>query len=131
MVSATLKLVLGEVSAAHRLPNHEGKCSSRHGHNYKVEVWLHGTVRPADGTSSEGMVLDFGDVKDYWRDNIEPFIDHQDLNVVLADEYQPPTAEHLAAYILERFVFSGYPVVSVAVWETANAMVQVSIDDLQ
>ncbi|HEX59299.1 MAG TPA: hypothetical protein ENF26_04020, partial [Methanomicrobia archaeon] len=30
--------VTARFSAAHRLPQHEGKCKELHGHTYKVEV---------------------------------------------------------------------------------------------
>lgn len=49
-------------SAGHVLPNHKGKCSRLHGHNYVVEVAVAGDVVAKEGDSSEGMVLDFGDL---------------------------------------------------------------------
>lgn len=130
MATATLTIDLGTVSAAHQLPNHDGKCRNLHGHDYRIEVTLHGRVARKDGTPTEGMVVDFGHVKQYWKENLEPFIDHRFLNEVLDDEHQPPTAENLALWLLPRLTFSGYPVVAVTVWETPTSRVQVTVDDL-
>ena len=47
--------------AAHQLVGHFGKCANLHGHTYKVEVVLTGSIN--DSGSSEGMVVDFYHVK--------------------------------------------------------------------
>ena len=45
-----------EFEAAHRLPNHPGKCRELHGHSYGLFVKVD---RPVDDTS--GMAIDFSD----------------------------------------------------------------------
>ncbi len=45
-------------ASAHQLREYKGKCENLHGHNWKVELRIKGTV--LDNT---GMLLDFGDVK--------------------------------------------------------------------
>lgn len=52
-----------EFDAGHRIPNHKSKCRHPHGHRYKLEVTLEGPVNETEGDSSQGMVLDFADVK--------------------------------------------------------------------
>lgn len=74
--------------ASHILPNHPGKCSRLHGHNWKITVEVEGAV-----SRTTGMVLDFADVKRAVKPIIER-LDHQHLNYYL----QLPTAENLAAY---------------------------------
>jgi 6-pyruvoyltetrahydropterin/6-carboxytetrahydropterin synthase len=104
--------------AAHRLPNHRGKCSQPHGHGYRVDVALYGEVRPADGTSEEGMVMDFADVSAAWK-VLEPRLDHRDLNEALAGDVDVTTAECIAHWLFGRFTeMLGDEVTSVTVWET-------------
>lgn len=69
------------------------------------------------------MVIDFGDVSNYWKTFIEPRVDHVCLNDFLfTDEETPPTAENLAEWL--HLMFSDFVslmdvrVVNVRVWET-------------
>jgi len=84
--------------AAHRLPGHTGKCERLHGHSYRVRVMLKGLVR------EDGMVIDFGHVKD-----VLDQLDHRYLN----DFMENPTAEHTAQWLLERIPLA----TAVHVWE--------------
>jgi queuosine biosynthesis protein QueD len=65
--------------AAHRLPNHDGQCRRLHGHTYVLEIAVIGPVKQ-DGGSDEGMVLDFTVLKDIYKMEIEPQVEHQYLN---------------------------------------------------
>jgi 6-pyruvoyltetrahydropterin/6-carboxytetrahydropterin synthase len=69
--------------AAHRLPNHAGMCRGLHGHSYVLEVAVTGRVKDADGSSSEGMVIDFQELKAIYASRIEPRVEHQFLNETL------------------------------------------------
>jgi len=62
----------GWFDAAHHLENYEGKCSNKHGHTYKVEVWIQGEEEQLD---KAGILWDFGKLKD-----ILNTFDHKDLN---------------------------------------------------
>ena len=62
--------------AAHQLVGHFGKCANLHGHTYKVEVVLTGSIN--DSGSSEGMVVDFYHVKKYAGSLIDR-LDHATL----------------------------------------------------
>ena len=55
-----------EFEAGHRVLSHRGKCQHPHGHRYKVEAALIGP--PVDHGPEQGMVADFGVLKDclYW-----------------------------------------------------------------
>lgn len=88
--------------AAHELPNHDGKCRNLHGHSYVFSVQLSGPVNTTEGASSEGMVLDFGEVSKVWK-ALEPKLDHRYLNEVLPLEYLPSTAENIARYLVDYF----------------------------
>jgi len=106
--------------AAHRLPSHAGKCARPHGHSYRAELWFEGQVTEDAGASEDGMVFDFGKVSDYWKTQLEPDLDHHDLNEEMPVAYHPTTAEHVAAYLFDRLAGAGFPVTMVRVWETAT-----------
>lgn len=138
--------------AAHRLQHHAGKCHNLHGHTYRVEVILNGFVMGQTGESNEGMLLDFDQLKKWWK-HLEPGLDH---NVIL-DEADPlvdalqafneahpklgvnltmldfaPTAENLSRWIFEDLTNwlidnvggQGVRVQSVRVYETPTSWAQ-------
>ena len=82
--------------AAHRLPNvPEGhKCRRLHGHSFKVEVHVTGTVDP--GT---GWIMDFGEIKAAFRP-LEEQLDHNYLNEIAGLEN--PTSENLARWVWQH-----------------------------
>jgi 6-pyruvoyltetrahydropterin/6-carboxytetrahydropterin synthase len=124
--------------AAHRLYCHEGLCKNLHGHTYKLEVCLEAIL-----LNPSGMIIDFGKVKTLLGPIVMEF-DHaiilQNIDplykaiielvdrIVIFDE--PPTAEIMAHYFLERFSYEliGFsPFVQVKfvrVWETATSYAQ-------
>jgi 6-pyruvoyltetrahydropterin/6-carboxytetrahydropterin synthase len=104
--------------AAHVLPNHDGKCSRLHGHNYRAVIYVDGEIKPADGSRDEGMVMDFADVKLGWE-GIRGSLDHQFLNETLP--IPVTTAENIAAWILERLPFAS----AVTVYETDDCWAMV------
>lgn len=70
------------IDCAHSLPGHP-RCGRLHGHTYTVEVVVEGEV-------SEGMVLDFADLRSQVREVLGPY-DHRNWNDVL--DY--PTVESI------------------------------------
>lgn len=65
-----------EWDMGHRVPNHNNQCRFPHGHRYKLEVTLSGVVNQDEGNSSEGMIIDFGDVKGILMSEIHDVLDH-------------------------------------------------------
>lgn len=63
-----------EIACSHQLQQHDGKCRKLHGHNYTVIVDL-ATDSLIDGGSSDGMVMDFKDIK-----SVIDALDHRHLN---------------------------------------------------
>lgn len=112
--------------AAHHLPHHDGKCRFPHGHSYRLEVVLEGK-RHVEGPK-RGMVVDFSDVKEVWKSELEPFLDHRNLNVSLEAFLgeEPTTAENIAVWALSMFQTHGLPAVAVTVWETATCWAEAS-----
>ncbi|MES9739904.1 6-carboxytetrahydropterin synthase QueD [Peribacillus frigoritolerans] len=80
--------------AAHHLHAYDGKCMNLHGHTYKVIFGISGFL------DDRGLMIDFGDIKDIWKNEIEIFLDHRYLNETL-----PPmntTAENMVVWIYEK-----------------------------
>jgi 6-pyruvoyltetrahydropterin/6-carboxytetrahydropterin synthase len=83
-------------SAAHYLAGHKGKCEKLHGHNYRVKV-----SAAAKELNDQGMVVDFGILKDEIKKNIQK-LDHSFLNELEAFSDGRPTAERIAYHIYCR-----------------------------
>ncbi|MFQ5473446.1 MAG: 6-pyruvoyl tetrahydropterin synthase family protein [Dehalococcoidia bacterium] len=62
-----------EFDAAHRLPDHAGRCRFLHGHRYAVEVEVEG------GQLVDGCVVDFGVLKELVGGWIDEHWDHATL----------------------------------------------------
>lgn len=80
--------------SAHHLHAYEGKCKNLHGHTYKVIFGLSGFV------DERGLMIDFGDIKEIWKSEIEIYLDHKYLNETL-----PPmntTAENMVVWIYDK-----------------------------
>jgi 6-pyruvoyltetrahydropterin/6-carboxytetrahydropterin synthase len=80
--------------ASHHLHCYEGKCKNLHGHTYKVIFGISGYV------DERGLMMDFGDIKDIWKNEIEIHLDHRYLNETL-----PPmntTAENIVVWIYKK-----------------------------
>ena len=82
--------------AAHTLARDIDAESSRriHGHSYRAEVTLRGTV-----LSSTGMILDLG-ILERWLEEVRGCLDHHFLDDV--PELGPATMENLSAWIWRR-----------------------------
>lgn len=108
-------------AAAHRLPDHEGKCRDLHGHTYTLEVSVSG-VPEREGPSA-GMVMDFSDLRErVTKLALEP-LDHKFLNEVVDFV---PTVEAIAGWIFTRLESAGLPVVRVRLYEGPNSYAEVS-----
>jgi 6-pyruvoyltetrahydropterin/6-carboxytetrahydropterin synthase len=103
--------------AAHALPWHPGKCQRLHGHSYRLEITVEGPIRP------DGMVIDFGELREIVDREIIDRYDHRYLN----DLMDNPTAELLAQEIGKTIEASGLPIRRIRLWETANCMVEVGL----
>lgn len=100
---------------AHALKNYDGPCKNIHGHSYLLRVTVIGTPVNDPENSKNGMVVDFGDLKNWVNESVVKKFDHalllsrdnniQNLqvnsqlfaNLMLLD-FQP-TCENLLVYI--------------------------------
>ncbi len=113
--------------ASHRLLHYEGKCRNLHGHRWRVEVWLAGTVGP--GT---GILVDFNLIREVVeRFDHQVILNREDPMVACLERFQPvvttegdPSSEVLAGEIrnlLERECRpgeGGARVTRIRVWES-------------
>ena len=101
--------------AAHRLPNvPDGhKCSRLHGHSYRVEVHITGTVG-----AETGWVRDFGEIKAAFKP-LEDRLDHFFLNDI--EGLENPTSEVLAKWIWDRLVVDLPDLSTIQVRETCTS----------
>ncbi|MBM7635870.1 6-carboxytetrahydropterin synthase QueD [Streptococcus saliviloxodontae] len=79
--------------AAHHLFNYEGKCKALHGHTYRLQLAVSGFLDDC------GMVYDFGDLKEIYKNELEPKLDHRYLNESLP--YMNTTAENMVYWIYQ------------------------------
>lgn len=131
-----------EIDMGHRVPNHKSKCSNVHGHRYCIEVGVDDKVITESGESDEGMVIDFGDLKEIMMQEIDAVYDHS-YTMYEGDKYlsnfKPmidagmkinvidviPTAENLAQWwfaIMEiKLRDRNIKIHHVKVWETPTS----------
>lgn len=131
--------------AAHRLPNHNGKCRNLHGHTYTLEVTVTKPIVPVDPDSpstAEGMVVDFQLLKDIYKEMVEPQVDHRYLNetldMLVPNTWDPEndavtpltTCEHIAMWIWrvytdfltgEALLIGTEDFVRIKLWETPTS----------
>ena len=62
------------IDAAHRIPDHRSKCRNLHGHRYRIEATCAGPL--AESGDQNGMVLDFGFLKQEMMEVIDACCDH-------------------------------------------------------
>ena len=123
--------------SAHQLVGHKGKCANLHGHTYKLEIELRGVSQTETG-SSQGMVVDFTDVKDV----VKPLVSKLD-HAVLLQGNEPiasyvdtnrmyfgfrTTAENIAQFIFITLA-DKLPMSSVRLWETPTGCAEYTHSD--
>lgn len=92
--------------AAHRLPHHQGKCRRLHGHSWIGKVYIRSHQLITTGPE-QGMVMDFGKIKQYLKPLLEEYLDHHYLNETTGLEN--PTSEAIAQWIFTKLEAMGLP----------------------
>lgn len=117
IVSVTKEI---DFAAAHHLREYNGRCKNLHGHNYRLQVTVSGTINDI------GMVVDFGVIKKYLK-TLDEVLDHQNLDDVLCFQ---STAENMVCFIADflnaRFMLEGqkYRVTKVKLYETPTSFAE-------
>ena len=79
-------------SAAHFLPDYDGKCKNLHGHNWTVEIFFTSQLL------CNGLAIDFKELKEKLGEILKEF-DHTNLNDHEWFKECPPSCENIAQYI--------------------------------
>ena len=133
-----------DFEAAHALVGCSSKCKNIHGHSYKLEVTVRGSVK-----KDSGMVIDFSEVKKVVKPLVVDVLDHKLLlggtsftrealslmvkaygamemeeGAILDFGSVPPTAENMLYWILEKIhtpiTEKGISLVRLRLYETAT-----------
>ena len=111
-------MVTGRFAAAHSLRNFNGRCEALHGHNWKVEVVVHG-----DKLDKADLLMDFGELKKLMNQALDN-LDHRHLNEVPPFDKLNPSSEQIARHIAQQ-VALGLPehvrVRRVSAWESDDS----------
>ncbi|MFW5830822.1 MAG: 6-carboxytetrahydropterin synthase QueD [Prolixibacteraceae bacterium] len=135
---------------AHTLYEYDGLCRNIHGHSYNLEVTLSGEPRKEAGHPKDGMVLDFGDLKEIVKSQIVNRFDHSLMVNSKVPESQKkllrkttermivvdfqPTSENIVTYIAEILQQHLPPTVSlfsIRLYETVTAFAEWFASDNQ
>ena len=149
MITITRKL---EFDAGHRIPDHKSQCRNLHGHRYTLEITLVGKVIDQEGSTDNGMIMDFSDVKALAKAHLVDVWDHAFL---VYDKDGPvrdflaslpnhktvvidciPTVENLArtAFNILKAAYkdrygTGLHLHKLVLHETPNCWAEVTVDD--
>ena len=111
--------------AAHNLVHYHGKCEKLHGHTYRLRVVLEGMP------DSEGMIIDFIELKQIVNDKVISRLDHAYINDIIPQ----PSAENIAVWIWREIAESvkreNCELHEVHVWETETSCVTVGRSDME
>ena len=136
----------------HRVMNHRSICRGLHGHRYKAEICVEGQLVSESGSSEEGMVIDFADIKKIANSFIQRKLDHAfmvwDQDNELLDFFKnssghkpvivpfTSTAENVAKYIFNELEYrfndsfgTGLRLYSVRLWETPSSCAIYGLED--
>lgn len=125
---------------AHALFEYDGLCRNIHGHTYKLEVTLLGEIRQEPGHPKDGMVMDFGKLKNLVNDKIINVFDHAILvnSMMPSDQITAikttterlitvdfqPTSENMVVYfaeILQKGLPDNIALFSIRLYETTTS----------
>ena len=65
-----------QFDAGHRVPKHGSKCRNPHGHRYRIIVECVGEIVTEKDAPDEGMLIDFGDLKEMMTVKVHDVLDH-------------------------------------------------------
>jgi 6-pyruvoyltetrahydropterin/6-carboxytetrahydropterin synthase len=98
-----------------------GRLTVPHGHNYTLEVTVHGDI-----DERTGMVIDLGELKQVVGETVVERFDHADLNADPLFRGRVPTTENIALAVWELLApkLGRDRLASVRVWEDATLSVE-------
>lgn len=128
----------------HRLQDHDGKCRWLHGHTYRMVAEFSGAPRETAGAPDRGMLEDFSRLKEWVGAVVQPLdhalmleagdpaLDSCRAYAAMVEVDFAPTAEYIAAHLLERIAQAVRGPVRckrVTVWESPQTSASAEVDD--
>ncbi len=108
-------------SSAHQLRGYKGKCEAMHGHNWKVQVYVHAEI-----LNEIDIAIDFHDLKKYTNEIVGQ-LDHGFLNEIFPFTEINPSSENISKWIYEslkkKINNDNVHLTAVTVWESESASV--------
>ena len=89
---------------AHALLGYDGMCSNIHGHSYQLSVTLIGKPINNATDPKNGMVIDFGELKEIVKKNIIDTFDH----ALILNEATPEKEKMSSLPLFEKVIFLPY-----------------------
>lgn len=96
--------------AAHKLNDYIGKCANLHGHTYKLQICVQGTIQ------KNGLVMDFSEIKRVVTTKVLDKLDHKFINDVI----KQPSAENISVWIWKQLE-KDLPLYEIKLWETPTS----------
>ncbi|GBG57510.1 6-carboxy-5,6,7,8-tetrahydropterin synthase [Sporomusaceae bacterium FL31] len=90
-------------------------------------VGVYGVIQCQPGDTNDGMVIDFGDLKQLVKSKVIDKLDHQFLNDILPFR---TTAENIAVWIVRELRKAGLPVKYIKLYETPTSYVEIDERDV-
>ena len=135
----------------HALFGYDGPCKDIHGHTYHLSVTVIGAPLNQPGAPKDGMVVDFGQIKEVVHDKIISRFDHAlVLNEALPDEYKQhiqqvtgklvflpaqPSCENLLLHFKNElapvFKEKGWDLFALKLYETPTSFAEWHVQDNQ
>ena len=114
-----------EISSAHRILNHKGKCKNLHGHNYFIVVEIE-----SDELDENGFIIDFSEIKEIIKEldhkvilqKNDPLIEKlRSESLFIMDE--PPSCENISKIIATKIskLLKSFKKIKVRVWESRRS----------
>lgn len=111
--------------AAHNLIHYHGKCERLHGHTYRLRIVLEG--KP----DSEGMIMDFCELKEIVKDKVISRLDHAYINDIITQ----PSAENITLWVWNELnsllMRDNCRLYEVHIWETESSRVILRASDFE
>ncbi len=86
------------------LYNYDGLCKHIHGHSYRLQVTVSGQVIHDKNHPKNGMVMDFGELKEIVNKHVVNRFDHS----LLVADYVPEKLKSDLKSVSERIIFTPY-----------------------
>ncbi|SMB91531.1 6-pyruvoyltetrahydropterin/6-carboxytetrahydropterin synthase [Desulfonispora thiosulfatigenes DSM 11270] len=97
------------------MTQYHGKCENLHGHTYKLQVTVKGTL------NEEDLVLDFIVLKNIVKEKVLNKLDHTNLN----DRFTQPSTENILIWIWneikDELKGPNYELYELKLWETPTS----------